>query len=385
MLVSHAYSEAGIRRQVESMQKYVKVELVAPNSAFVLLWDNYRPPKDSRLTCYRTITFFGSQYLFLTPSMGLLTTKPRIVHIDYEPWSLIFWQVRLYVAVFSRSSKVICAGKKNTYRGYGGALGKLKRVVARSGIAACEHIVVASQMTGLVFERELGVPRKRMSVVTHIGTDIERFHPRNTKIVRTNQSALHVGYTGRLTEHKGIWDLVEAGRICVEKGLNVRVSFLGAGSLEAHMLAMCRKYKWLNVCTAVPSDEVADFLADLDVFAMPSRVLPDHEEHDGHSVIQAMACGLACVGTVSGILPELLGEDAGILVPPESPNSLADAIWRLANDGDLRRRLGVAARAKAEAELSYEKVSERKAEVYAKVLAMQGCRETWDGRLGSGL
>ena len=66
-----------------------------------------------------------------------------------------------------------------------------------------------------------------------------------------------------------------------------------------------------------------------------------------YSLIEAMACGRACVGTDVGGVSEALGDAAGLVVPPRSPAALADACVRLLRDDGLRRTLGAAARARA--------------------------------------
>ncbi len=64
------------------------------------------------------------------------------------------------------------------------------------------------------------------------------------------------------------------------------------------------------------------------------------------SLLEAMSTGLPCIATSVGGIPEWItnGEN-GILIPPRSPEAVADAILRLTKDPDLRSRLGAAARA----------------------------------------
>jgi glycosyltransferase involved in cell wall biosynthesis len=65
-----------------------------------------------------------------------------------------------------------------------------------------------------------------------------------------------------------------------------------------------------------------------------------------YSLIEAMTCGRACVATDVGGVTEAVG-DTGLVVPPRNPELLAQACWTLLADGELRRRLGAAARARA--------------------------------------
>jgi glycosyltransferase involved in cell wall biosynthesis len=66
-----------------------------------------------------------------------------------------------------------------------------------------------------------------------------------------------------------------------------------------------------------------------------------------YSLIEAMACGRACVATDVGGVSEALADDAGIMVPPRDPAALAEACLRLLGDAGLRWACGAAARRRA--------------------------------------
>lgn len=83
--------------------------------------------------------------------------------------------------------------------------------------------------------------------------------------------------------------------------------------------------------------DVRSFLADVDVFVLPSR-----SEGFGIALIEGLAAGLPCIGTKVGGIPEILADGAGLLVPPESSRELADAMVEL---GDPERRRAFGARA----------------------------------------
>jgi len=64
--------------------------------------------------------------------------------------------------------------------------------------------------------------------------------------------------------------------------------------------------------------------------------------------MEATGVGLAIVATAVGGVPQVLTDGVdGLVVPPDSPAALADAIARLACDPGLRARLGAAARARS--------------------------------------
>ena len=107
----------------------------------------------------------------------------------------------------------------------------------------------------------------------------------------------------------------------------------------------------------------------LDLYALPARILPDHEEHDAHALLQALACGLPAIGTVSGIIPEILSEPDDVLVDPGDPDGLAAALVELAGDRDRRGRLAGRGRRLAEERYSLDRVADRYAEIFRGLLA----------------
>jgi glycogen synthase len=80
-------------------------------------------------------------------------------------------------------------------------------------------------------------------------------------------------------------------------------------------------------------------MESLDVFVMPS-----FSEGTPNSVVEAMACGKPIVASDVGGIPDMIGDESGILVPAGDVDALAKAMLRLAEDADLRRNMGVAAK-----------------------------------------
>jgi glycosyltransferase involved in cell wall biosynthesis len=88
------------------------------------------------------------------------------------------------------------------------------------------------------------------------------------------------------------------------------------------------------------SDTLSTYYDDADVF-----VLPTWYEGYGMAVAEALARGLPVVSTPTGAIPELVGHEAGLLVPPGDAPALADALARVMSDAGVRARLAAGARA----------------------------------------
>jgi glycosyltransferase involved in cell wall biosynthesis len=78
-----------------------------------------------------------------------------------------------------------------------------------------------------------------------------------------------------------------------------------------------------------------------------------------------MAWGRPVVATaVGGLLDAVVDGETGLLVPPRDVGALRAALERLLGDAELRARLGAAARAKAQRELSLDAAADALVRVY---------------------
>jgi glycosyltransferase involved in cell wall biosynthesis len=101
--------------------------------------------------------------------------------------------------------------------------------------------------------------------------------------------------------------------------------------------------------------ELPALLSQSTVFALPSL-----REPYGLAILDAMACGLPCVGTRIEAMPEIVREgETGLLVPPGDPIPLALAIERLLGDPALARAMGARGRARVFAGALWSHVAAR--------------------------
>jgi colanic acid/amylovoran biosynthesis glycosyltransferase len=176
---------------------------------------------------------------------------------------------------------------------------------------------------------------------------------------------LRVLTAARFVETKGHVHLVEATRLLVARGVDVRVDLAGDGPVEPQLrkrvaeLGLTGSVEFLG---RVPHDELLEELGRgrWDVVALASDV-----EGIPVSLLEAMAYGLPVVGTRVGGIPELLTDEVGLLVPPGDPPALADALEQLARDPAARASLGARGRARVEEAFSVEQVA---AELEARFL-----------------
>jgi glycosyltransferase involved in cell wall biosynthesis len=155
-------------------------------------------------------------------------------------------------------------------------------------------------------------------------------------------------YAGRLSEEKGVLELVEATR-------GMRLVVAGDGPLRARVPA-ARGF--------VPNDELQGLYARAAVVTCPSR-----REGFGVACLEAMAHGRPVVATRVGGLRDLVVDgETGLVVPPRDPEALRAALRRLIADPDLRRRLGAAGRQRARERFSWDAVTSAVVDAYAEAV-----------------
>jgi glycosyltransferase involved in cell wall biosynthesis len=111
--------------------------------------------------------------------------------------------------------------------------------------------------------------------------------------------------------------------------------------------------------------DVPELLAEADIFALASS-----SEGMPVSVLEAMAAGLPVVASrVGGVPEQVVDGKTGLLVDPGNVDDLAGALGRLVVDGELRCRLGAAARARAEKAFDLEPFRRAHLELYSRELA----------------
>lgn len=167
---------------------------------------------------------------------------------------------------------------------------------------------------------------------------------------------------GRLQTEKGFDILLRA--MTLLKG-ETRLKLGGEGLLEQEL---ARLVSDLGLQDAV---EMHGFVADVPAFLADSGlfVLSSRSEGLGLVIIEAMAAGRPVVATRVGGVPEVVVDgETGLLVPPEDPQALAEAIRRVVRDPALARRLGAAGRRRAQAFFSAERMAEQTAALYRELV-----------------
>jgi rhamnosyl/mannosyltransferase len=171
---------------------------------------------------------------------------------------------------------------------------------------------------------------------------------------------------GRLSSCKGFPYLIEA----MER-VNGRLVIAGDGEMGPTLETQIRRLGLegrVRLAGQVSRQTMLNWYARADVFCLPAC---EESEGFGLSMPEAMAAGLPVVGThlPAGVRSVNVHGETGLAVRPGDTAALAAALDLLANDANLRRRMGMAARRRARQEFGRKRMGQRMVDLYREILS----------------
>jgi glycosyltransferase involved in cell wall biosynthesis len=230
-------------------------------------------------------------------------------------------------------------------------------------IDRCDSFVVTSEF----IKREwYGNSTSDKVVVVYPPFNLEKLRASQTNGngKRTREGKSRLCYVGRLSEEKGVRTLLDAMNIVIDRKSEATLTIVGTGPLEAELkrrAAAMEGNESIQFTGYRPN--VFDVLNEMDVFVLPSR-----SEGCPIVVLEAMAMSLPVVATAVGGTPELVRQGAtGILVPPNDPVKLAEAMIELSGDPKRARAYGKAGHDVAFADFHPSQFTSRLEDLYMKL------------------
>ena len=164
---------------------------------------------------------------------------------------------------------------------------------------------------------------------------------------------------------KGHRYLLDACRLLRDGGHRIVVEFVGDGPLRKELENRVAELEVQDQIIFRGNVSHPELLHELSCGRWKAVVLTSiigqdlQEEGIPISLVESMACGLPVIATRTGGIPELLKNDAGLLVPPFAPRELAEAIEALIALPELRQRLGQNGRRRIVESFSIDSVAEK--------------------------
>jgi len=211
------------------------------------------------------------------------------------------------------------------------------------------------------------------------GVDCERFAPLEgqeraaaRRRLGLPERAVVVASVSRLVPRKGMDVLIEAAAVLAPDRPDLVVAIAGAGRDRARLQRLAARHNApVRFLGRVDEEDKAALLGSADLFAMVCRTRWGGLEHEGFGIVflEAAAAGLPQVAGRSGGAADAVvhGETGFVVERPGDPAAVVAALAPLLEDPGLRRAMGVAARARAQAYFDHDQLAPRLAEALAEV------------------
>jgi glycosyltransferase involved in cell wall biosynthesis len=172
-------------------------------------------------------------------------------------------------------------------------------------------------------------PRAAVHVIPH-GVDHTRYRPDDARAGAGAGSPPYIGFVGTLEPRKDIPTLVRAFDLVAQRHGDVRLRIAGHSGWGRRAIddavAGSPNRDRIELVGYLAEDDVPSFLRGAAAVAYPSLA-----EGFGLPALEAMACGAPLVTTTGSAMEEVVGEGA-LLVPPSSPDRLAEALSSILED-----------------------------------------------------
>ncbi|HFD2040958.1 TPA: glycosyltransferase family 4 protein [Clostridium perfringens] len=211
---------------------------------------------------------------------------------------------KLEVYLLNRNTQVVCVS--NSIREY------LKNKHVRNNIT-----VIHNGIAGLEFDFNLS-------------------NRENLKGISFDKNDLLIAFVGRLTEVKGIYNLIEILKKIDKKNKNVKFIVIGEGVLKEEFNNAIYKYNLENVELLGFKQNIIEYLPSCDFLIMPSNM-----EGIPITILEAMSCSVPCIASNVGGIPEIINDKNGILYSNSDLDYIVDKIDFFERNRDLIKPLKI--------------------------------------------
>ena len=178
-----------------------------------------------------------------------------------------------------------------------------------------------------------------------------------------------VGIVARFQKYRRMEVLLKAVKLLTGEVPNIKGLLVGRSSQMEESVIKPMKRLGLQehiVLAGYRTEDYFDTIASMDIFVF----LMAGSDGTGRAMREAMALGKPIVVAKRGMLPEMVEDGVSGIVVEDSPEYLAGALARLIHDGDLRRKMGKAAREKARRDFRLNKQAEEVQGFYERMLTL---------------
>jgi glycosyltransferase involved in cell wall biosynthesis len=229
-----------------------------------------------------------------------------------------------------------------------------------------DRIIVHTQIERILLIKA-GFDAKKIEVIPSGTFDLFARIPRHdTERLRRKEERNTILFFGNIVWSKALDVLIEAIPMMVEEAPDIKLIIAGDGVIPSESWRIINKYRsnFEIHNYFIPNQKVGEFFSRASIVVIPNRRQEDHSA----SLTVAYSFGKPVVTTNVGEFPKLVRDSGcGLVIPPENPEALAEAVVRLLKDDALREKMKGNALRKAE-ELSWNNIAKIYMKVYEAVL-----------------
>ena len=277
----------------------------------------------------------------------------HVLPMGYVAFKINFWFKTPYI-VFTHGTDIL-TGRKNVWKHFwmNFILKRAKLVVANSQFTAG---LLSEE--GIIANVEVVSPGVDVAAVSHVapakagdqqndnnGADILDSRLRGNDKKRMANEIISVG---RLVERKGFDTMIKAMPTILKEVPDARYTIVGSGPYYDELVRFAHELRvenFVQIRTDIDDAGKYRLLKQASIFALPAKRVGNDIEGFGIAAIEAASVGLPVVVGRSGGATETVVDGAtGIVVEPDAPSFLAEAIIRLLKDPALCKKMGDAGR-----------------------------------------
>ncbi|URA10868.1 glycosyltransferase [Thermospira aquatica] len=379
LYIWHAAVEPGFRRLLDTMSKEADVSLTLvtahrwTESGRDQHWDNHTPssyPAYGLLVAFRNHIrsfFFVNKFSIMRI---LLKTKPDIIYIKEEPYSLAAFQWVLFARIFSRKSRILIESDENLVLRQPLPYHWIERFVlhAIDGIACVPT-------DGIELYKAKGFQKKIYKTSYFVNETL--FLPLEKKeassyFPEVDTSLPAIGYVGRITEEKGIDTLLEAAKSLLSAGYRFHLYLLGSVNLSfqptlATLLSDPLLENTVHLLKARPMEHLVYFYNLMDAIVLPSKTTSWWKEQFGRVIVESQACGTPVIGSSSGEIPHVVG-DPSFVFEENNATALAEIMKKIVSQEISKPQISQKLRTLALSRFSLSSVARQKLAMMKDIL-----------------
>jgi len=237
----------------------------------------------------------------------------------------------------------------------------------KTGIENSDRVITVSNEMKERVLKNFDISEEKVTVI-HNGIDLDKYKNKDGKesLEKYGINFPYILFVGRLSKQKGISVLIEAmEKLKSDTELVILANSPDTPDIEKEVREKLKgknNITWIN--KMLSEDELIEFYNNTELFVCPSIYEPF-----GIINLEAMACKVPVVATsVGGVKEVVVDGETGLLVPPEKPEDLAEAIDTVLGDSELRTRFGENGRKRVETMFSWESVARKLIAIYEDIL-----------------